>query len=274
MKKIIFIFFSLICFITSSAQEQDSLKVDSLKRASHKEFAAIRPNQITKVDGDSAYIKGDYALAIQIYETILKSKGVSADIYYNLGNSYYKIDNISKSILNFERALLLKPGDSDIRHNLEIARSKTVDKAEPLPEIFIVSWIKALINCMGVDAWAKCGISLFFLFLIALYLFIFTKRIFIKKLGFVLSIILLVFVFTVNIFASRQKESLLNRTNAIIIGPSITVKSTPNESGTNLFILHEGRKVSIKDNSMREWKEIKLEDGNVGWVPANIIEII
>lgn len=272
MKKIIFIVLSFICFITSSAQ--DSVRVDSLKRASHKEFTAIKPEQITKADGDSAYNKGDYALAIQIYETMLKSKGVSADIYYNLGNSYYKIDNISKSILNFERALLLKPGDSDIRHNLEIARSKTVDKTEPLPEIFIISWIKALINCMGVDAWAKCGIVFFLLFLSTLYLFIFTKRIFIKKTGFILSIILLIFVFTVNIFASRQKDSLLNRTYAIIIGPSVTVKSTPNESGTNLFILHEGRKVSIKDNSMREWKEIKLEDGNVGWVPANVIEII
>ena len=77
-----------------------------------------------------------------------------------------------------------------------------------------------------------------------------------------------------NIFASEQKSELINHDNAIIMAPSVTVKSTPNQSGTDLFILHEGRKVIIKDNTMKEWKEIKLEDGNVGWVPTNVIEII
>jgi len=67
---------------------------------------------------------------------------------------------------------------------------------------------------------------------------------------------------------------MLKHENGIIMAPSVTVKSTPNEKGTDLFILHEGRKVMIKDNTMKEWKEIQLEDGNVGWIPSNVIEII
>ena len=218
-------------------------------------------------------MKNDYASAIQIYEDLLQ-QGESADLYYNLGNSYYKTDNIAKAILNYERALLLKPGDNDIRFNLDLARSKTVDKVEPAPEIFFVTWIKSLINCMGVNAWSKLGITFFILLIISLSIFIFGKKLFIKKIGFISSIILFIFVVLTNIFASQQKDSLINRTNAIIINPSVTVKSTPNESGTDLFILHEGQKIQVTDNSMKEWKEIKLEDGNVGWVPANVIEII
>lgn len=112
---------------------------------------------MTKAEGDSAYIRNDYASAIQIYENLLK-KGEAAEVYYNLGNSYYKADDIAKAILNYERALLLEPGNADIRANLEIARSKTIDKVIPVPEVFFVSWTKSLINCLSVDAWAKLGI--------------------------------------------------------------------------------------------------------------------
>ena len=118
---------------------------------------------VTKAEGDSAYIKDDYATAIQIYESLLKN-GESADVYYNLGNSYYKAGEIAKAVLNYERALLMKPGNSDIRANLEVARAKTIDKVEPVPEVFFVSWTKALINSMSVDAWATWELSpLFYL---------------------------------------------------------------------------------------------------------------
>ena len=127
---------------------------------------------------------------------------------------------------------------------------------------------------MGADGWAKCGVGSFVLLLIALALYIFGKQLVLKKAGFIASVVFLLVVVFANIFAARQKDALVDRKNAIIIAPSVTVKSTPNESGTDLFILHEGRKVGITDNSMKEWKEIRLEDGNVGWVPRHVIEII
>lgn len=228
---------------------------------------------VTKAEADSAYLRSDFATAIQQYERILE-QGESVEIYYNLANSYYKSDEIAKAILNYERALLLEPGNGDVRANLEIARSKTVDKVEEIPDIFYVSWFKSLINSTSVDSWAKWSILFFILFIVSLYFFIFSKRTLWKKAGFIAGIVLIVLVISTNIFASYQKENLQNRDTAIVITPSITVRSTPNESGTSLFILHEGRKVKIKDNSMKSWKEIVLEDGKVGWVSTSDIEII
>lgn len=278
MKKILFFAFNLLIAMSLWAEEisLDSIQSgkDSVSIGSHTEFSTEKSGKnITKSGGDSAYIKNDYKSAIQIYEALLE-KGEAAEVYYNLGNCYYKTNDIAKSILNYERALLLDPGNTDIRVNLEMARAKTVDKITPIPDIFFVAWIKSLINCLSVDAWAKCGILFFILFLVAVALFFFSKQASLKKGGFIGGIVFLILVVLSNVFASQQKAVLVNRNAAIVLVPSVTVRSTPSESGTSLFILHEGRKVELKDNSMREWKEIRLEDGKVGWVPTSSIEVI
>lgn len=253
---------------TAITAEADSTLV------TQREFSAAKQiSNATKAEGDSAYIRNDFAAAIQIYESLLQ-QGESAEIYYNLGNSYYKADNIARAILNYERALLLSPGNADIRANLEIARSKAIDKVEPVPEIFFVTWIKSLINCQSSDAWARTAIVAFLLLLVSFSVFFFTQQVKWKKTGFAGTIVFLIVVIVANIFASTQKSYLTERKDAIILSPSVTVRSTPSESGTSLFILHEGRKVEIKDNSMREWKEIRLEDGKVGWVPTSTVEVI
>ena len=248
--------------------DSDTLTADASAFSAAKQMV-----NVTKVEGDSAYINNDFASAIQIYESLLK-QGEAPEIYYNLGNSYYKTDDIARAILNYERALLLSPGNADIRANLEIARSKAVDKVTPIPEIFFVTWIKSLVNSQSSDAWAKTGIVSFLLFLVSLAVFLFTHRIKWKKVGFCATVLLLFATVLSNVFASQQKKYLTEHNDAIILSPSVTVRSTPSESGTSLFILHEGRKVEIKDNSMREWKEIRLEDGKVGWVPASSVEVI
>ncbi len=226
-----------------------------------------------KVDADSAYVRGDYAQAISLYEELL-TEGESAEVYYNLGNSYFKIDNMGKSILNYERALLLDPGNSDIRANLDIAKSKTQDNLVSTPSIFFVVWVNSLINTMSVKQWAICGIITFALLLLALGIFFFTMSEKTKKFSFICAICLLVLSLISNIFAYSQKRRLINRNDAIVLTPSVTVRSTPSESGTSLFILHEGTKVTIKDNSMQEWKEIELSDGKVGWISKEDIEVI
>ena len=277
MKKIVFFAFGVWISIVSFGQGQavkDSLQAivgDSIGNSLQQISSSLE--DATKAEGDSAYMKNDYASAIQIYEALL-NRGEAADIYYNLGNSYYKAGDIAKAILNYERALLLQPGNGDIRANLEIARSKTVDKVEPVPEIFFVSWTKSLINSMSVDSWAVCGVVCFILLIVSLYLFIFSKQIVLKKAGFISGIVFLAVTILANVFANQQKDELANRNSAIVINPSVTVRSTPSESGTSLFILHEGHKVGVKDGSMKDWKEIRLEDGKVGWVPASAIEII
>ncbi|HIZ90512.1 MAG TPA: tetratricopeptide repeat protein [Candidatus Bacteroides merdavium] len=253
---------------TMQQSEGDTLTADASAFSAAKQMV-----NVTKAEGDSAYVNNDFASAIQIYESLLQ-KGEAPEIYYNLGNSYYKMDDIARAILNYERALLLSPGNADIRANLEIARSKAIDKVTPIPEIFFVTWIKSLVNSQSSDAWARTGIVSFLLFLVSLAIFLFTQHIKWKKVGFSASVLLLVVTVLSNVFASQQKNFLTERNDAIILSPSVTVRSTPSESGTSLFILHEGRKVEIKDNSMREWKEIRLEDGKVGWVPASSVEVI
>ena len=230
--------------------------------------------ETTKAQADSAYINNDYANAVYLYENILANQGESADIYYNLGNSYYKMDNIAKAILNYEKALMLNPGNGDIRFNLELAQSKTVDKVTPMSEVFLVTWMKSLTNTMSEQGWSKLAIASFILTLLGLVLYFFSKKIAMKKIGFISALCLMLVCILANVFASSQKSKAQSHSSAIIMEPSVTVKSTPNEGGTELFILHEGRKVMIKDNTMREWKEIQLEDGNAGWVPASVIEII
>lgn len=274
MKKVI-IFCFLIVSVAYIYAQGDSIVVDSQKveNISHRTIE-INNVSLTKAQADSAYIRGDYASAILIYEDILANKGESADIYYNLGNSYYKNNNIAKALLNLERALLLKPGDSDIRFNLDLVRSKTVDKVNPVNEVFFVTWFNSIKNSLGADEWAKVAIFSFVIFIFSLIIYIFGKKFILKKIGFIAAVITLILVILTNIFAYSQKNLLMDRKNAIIMVPSVTVKSTPNEGGTDLFILHEGHKVNIRDSSMKEWVEIRLEDGNVGWIPLSVIEII
>lgn len=229
---------------------------------------------VTKAEADKAYQENKFTEAIQMYETILNSEGESADIYYNLGNSYYKNKDIARAVLNYERALLLNPSDADIRFNLEMAQSKTVDNITPVSEVFIVTWVHELINCMSESGWAKTAIVSFILLLLGLSLYIFGNRLVLKKVGFIAAVVFIIVTVFSNIFASQQKNELVKRNGAIIMAPTITVKSTPNESGTDLFVVHEGTKVYIDDNSMKEWKEVSLEDGKKGWLPASAIEVI
>lgn len=265
MRKIYFSILFIFVSVWSYAQT-DSTQVSEITQAPEV--------VVTKAQADSAYINNDFASAVYLYENILANQGESADIYYNLGNSYYKMDNIAKAIVNYEKALVLNPADGDIRFNLELAQSKTVDKVTPMSEIFLVTWMKNLTDLMSEKGWAKMGITTFILMLSMLALYFFSKKIALKKIGFISAVCLLFICVIANIFASSQKNKAESHGEAIIMAPSVTVKSTPNDGGTDLFILHEGHKVTIKDNTMREWKEIQLEDGNVGWVPTSVIEII
>ena len=265
MRKIYFSILFIFVSVCSYAQT-DSTQVSEITHAPEV--------VVTKAQADSAYINNDFASAVYLYENILANQGESADIYYNLGNSYYKMDNIAKAIVNYEKALVLNPADGDIRFNLELAQSKTVDKVTPMSEVFLVTWMKDLTNLMSEKGWAKMGITTFILMLSMLALYFFSKKIALKKIGFISAVCLLFICVIANIFASSQKNKAESHGEAIIMAPSVTVKSTPNDGGTDLFILHEGHKVTIKDNTMREWKEIQLEDGNVGWVPTSVIEII
>lgn len=228
---------------------------------------------ITKANADSAYARQQYQQAIKDYEELLEG-GVSAELYYNLGNAYYRTDNITQAVLNYERALLLSPGDGDIRFNLQMARSKTIDKITPESEMFFVTWYHALVNIMSVDGWARTSIATFALAIVLALAYLFSARIWVRNVGFFGGLAFIAIFLLANLFAYQQRRELADRTGAIIISSAVPVKSTPSKSGTDLFILHEGTKVEITDGTMRDWKEIRVADGKAGWIETSKIEII
>ncbi len=221
----------------------------------------------------SAYSKGDYSKAAELYENELKEKGESAGIYYNIGNCYYKMNKIAEAILNYERSLLLNPGDGDTRFNLEIARLKTVDKIEPVGSFFVSEWLKSLQNILDTNSWAKIGIFTFLLLIGCLVLFFFSRKIILKKSGFYMGIACLIISIAANFFSYNQKQKLSDRNTAIVFAPTVTIKSSPDNSGNDLFVLHEGTKITIK-SKLSGWSEIQIADGNVGWIKDSDIEMI
>lgn len=228
---------------------------------------------VTKAEADSAYAHQQYQQAIRDYEALLR-EGVSADLYYNLGNAYYRTENITRAIINYERALLLSPGDGDIRHNLRLTRQKTVDKIAPSSEFFIVTWYRSIANMMGVDAWAWMALVALGVGIILALLYLFSPRVALQKVGFFGAVIMVVLFLLSNLFAHHQKQQLTYRTGAVIVASAVMVKSTPAANGTELFVLHEGTHVDIIDDTMKEWKEVRLSDGKEGWMETKALEVI
>ena len=227
----------------------------------------------TKEKADSLYAAEHYQEAAKQYEALLK-QGVSSDLYYNLGNCYYRMDDITRAVLNYERAQLLSPGDRDIRLNLQMARSKTIDKIVPESEMFFVTWYHSLVNLMSVDGWARMALVSLVIAIILALAYLFSDRIWLRKVGFFVGLLFLVVFALSNLFAYQQKQALVERSGAIVIRSAATVKSTPANNGTDLFILHEGTKVTITDNTMKEWCEIRVADGKEGWLPTKDLEVI
>lgn len=233
----------------------------------------LEANAITKQNADTEYQKGNYQQAIRDYEEILKTRA-SAAIYYNLGNAYFRTDNITKAVLNYERAHLYAPGDEDINFNLQFARSKTIDKITPASEMFFVTWYKMLVNYTSVDNWAKIGIFSIIMALILVLVYLFGPQLFMRKIGFFGGLFFLISFLISNLFAYQQKQVQINRTGAIIMEPSVNIKKTPAKQSADLFVLHEGTRVDITDKTINGWRGIRVADGREGWIETKHIEEI
>lgn len=228
---------------------------------------------VTKQNADTEYQKGNYQQAIKDYEELLKS-GVSADIYYNLGNAYYRTDNITRAVLAYERAHLLSPGDDDIKFNLDFARSKTIDKITSANEMFFITWYKSLVGMQGVDQWAKSSILSIILALVLVLLYLFAPQIWLRKIGFFGGSLFFCLFLLFSLFAYQQRQLLVCRTGAIIVSPAVNVKKTPSATSADECVIHEGTRVDITDKTMKAWRGIVLPDGRKGWIETKTIEEI
>ena len=222
---------------------------------------------------DEAYTAGSYDTALEIYNSALDKGYESADLYYNVANCYFRKGELAASILNYERALKLDPSHDDAKHNLEFAESRTVDKIDSLGSVFLVDWWNAIANITSADAWAWIAISLFVVLLVSLSLYIFVRKMWVRKVGFSVAIVALFFIIISILCAYTRYEVETSKSEAIVFSQTVTIKSSPDSSGNDLFILHEGTKVNIK-STLGEWVEISTSDGNSGWMPASAIEVI
>ena len=228
-------------------------------------------------DAEAAYINKNFAESIQLYESqILENKSInqeSAQIYYNLGNAYFRDNQIAKAIVNYERALLLEPGDSDIRHNLRFAKTRIEDKIDSADSLFINKWIRSIQNLYSGNAWAIIGIVFFILLIVAIGLYMISAQIVLRKVSFYSGIVLLSLVIITNVFAFKQKSKIVNRSTAIIMSASVSIYTSPDAHSQELFRLHEGAKVKIKREEGR-WIEIVIANGSVGWLQKMNVETI
>jgi len=221
----------------------------------------------------SHYSENDFTEALAGFERLMANGYSSFSLFYNAGNAAFKTGNVPESILYFEKALLLKPFNEDARYNLEIARTYTIDNLEVIPELFFVRWIKMFSLIIGVNVWAMISALSFILTLTGVSVFLFSVRHRIKKITLILSVVLL-FVSIFSISFSLVNRSITQRGNeAIVFEPVVTGKSSPGTGGTDLFVIHEDTKVSIEDN-IGDWIEIRLSDGNVGWISKEFVQKI
>lgn len=223
--------------------------------------------------GADYFSSGSYNEALETWMDIYNTGYRSSNLDYNIGNAYFKLNNIPGAILFYERAYLLNPVDEDINYNLAIARSLIVDRFQEIPDLFFIRWYDFISLTLSSNHWAYVSLVSFILFLLLLSLYIYSSKYSHKVLGFWLALFFIILSISSFSFSSRNKSLVYDSHKAIISSPLVSGKSSPDASGTDLFVLHEGTKVTIEDE-LGEWYEIRLSDGNKGWIPVSTMNII
>lgn len=223
--------------------------------------------------GNTLYNDGEYAQAIDVYKAILKTKKHSAEVYFNLANAHYKLNNIAPSIYYYEKALQLDPNDADIKNNLSFAKNMTIDAIDVLPETGFAKLGKKITHAFTFDGWAKLAVAFAFLFVILFLAYYFSFSTVKKRLAFILSNVSLLLMVVALVLAFHKYNLDKNDKPAIVFSQESKVKSEPNKRSEESFRLHEGTKVQILD-SIKEWNKIKLSDGKTGWISTDDIKAL
>ncbi len=218
-----------------------------------------------------AYTNNDFEASARLYIRIVEHGYESPQIYYNIGNCYYKQMQIPKAVLWYQRALKLDPSFDDAQYNLKMAQELIVDKIEIIAPPFYKRWYKNLFLMMPPNAWAYLTGGLFVLSILIMFLFFITFNYTLKKILIPSGIIALIFSIISLAVANSAYKFAIKRTIGVIMTPSVTVQSTPHTEGTKLFTIHEGLSVNIS-TYVDGWYEIRLDDGRLGWIQDKDIE--
>lgn len=223
--------------------------------------------------GNTLYQRGNYEGAVKAYESLLAAGYESPELYFNLGNAYYRLEHLSRAILAYERAARLQPNDPDITHNLKLSYLKTIDRIEPLPELFLIQWLRAyasLLSPSTAQVFFLVSWALLFLLLSAAYFLRQPEALRVVRILILVLLCLLVFsgsLIGVNMLLSSSAD------DAIITANTVTAKSSPDPKSIDAFVIHEGLKVKLYD-SVGDWVKITLPDGKMGWIQASQCEKI
>lgn len=270
--KILFIFAFLMTALSSAVAEEqpDSLIEDQKVEATTTQ---ILSNEQLWDKANTAYINESYDNAIEIYNAILESGQFSDKLYFNLGNANFKSNRLGAAILNYEKALKISPTDADIIYNLEVAKSRTKDRINEVPEFFLKSWNRAIQRLLSCTGWSILSLVMLVVFLASLLQFLLSESMKHRKMGFTSGIISMVLLLFTSYYAFKERHIMINHNSAVVMSQSLAVKSSPDNSSTDLFVLHEGTTISVK-RTFGEWSEIVIADGKEGWVETKRIEEI
>jgi tetratricopeptide (TPR) repeat protein len=252
MKRIVVSIIILLAYVSINAQN----KVDSLFTTANEH-----------------YIEGRFDKAAELYQMLVDSGFNNAELYFNLGNAYFKLNRIPYAIVNYERANMLNPGDEDIQFNLEYTRTFTIDRIEPLPVFFLTQWYRNIRAVLTSNGWAIASLVFLGFTMLLLLFFWFSFSPWLKRISFAFAILALSLGVLSSVFSYQEKTRTALRNQAIIFKPVVTVKSSPGDTGKDIFILHSGTKVQIT-KAIGQWVEIRIADGNKGWILAESLELI
>ncbi|MDR3226782.1 MAG: tetratricopeptide repeat protein [Prevotellaceae bacterium] len=267
MKKYI-ILLSIILFANNiSAQNADSIFTDENATEQQPQTPASVDSLFVKAN--KLYNEGKYEDAVDFYEDILDEGLESSYLYYNIGNAYFKQNALGSAILNYERAYRLNPSDEDINHNLALARTQIADKFVEVPEFFLITFYGKIKSLFAVNTWGVMGLLSFVVVLILALLFLFAPSLFIRRISFWIACFVLLF----SISCKLIENNIRKYDNAVVFVPVLTAKTSPDDSGKDMFLLHEGTKVIVRE-TFNEWTKIQLPNGEQGWVVSEAITII
>jgi tetratricopeptide (TPR) repeat protein len=233
-----------------------------------------------KADVDSLYNRANifyqesrYEEAIELYKSIIVAGFESPSLYFNLGNACFKSNKLGEARLYYEKTLKLDPKDEDAQGNILYLEKLLADRFEEVPVIFYKKWIKSLVYSRSSNQWAYFSMLTFLFSILAILTYLFFRQTSMRKTGFYSAIVFLIISLSAMTASWKQNKLLRNPDSAVVIELSVNVRSAPHETGTGLFILHEGAKVWLEDKTT-DWQEIRLVDGRKGWLPATSIEKI
>jgi hypothetical protein len=219
------------------------------------------------------YQEGEYEVSLQVFSEIIDQGHESPDLYYNMGNAAFRSNNIGQAILYYEKALKMEPSHEDAAHNLEFVARYRVDTFEEVPELFIRTWWGMLVKALSERAWSLITLFCFLIILAGVLFYLFSNKLAIKKVGFISAIVsVFLFILTLSSALTRHR-SMVQPQSGIVLSPSVVVRSSPSESGTELFILHEGTKIRVNEE-VSGWHNIKVIDGREGWILSRDFESI